>query len=281
MPKSTWKSTLLGVLTLMFVVAGFAYLHSGLSEIADRLAQSEEKLRQVEKAQAKLPAPATAAQADRKDVASTMELDALRAELTEMKKLLALRAPTGDKAKLETAGAEGDTVKAGDIPADKIAAIKKVVEDTLDERDKKQRSQWTGMTDEWLKSRRKQVLDDLETRLKLTGYQKEQIGTILEEQTKAATELMAGLFGGGMGGGGGNREDSRKKIGELETTTETKVKQLLTAQQSTEYDTWKQETGGLRAGFGGGGGARIMRGFGGGGGGQGGGGPTGGGDQPK
>lgn len=281
MPKTAWKSYLLGVLALVFASVGFAYLYFDLNEVSDRLALSEEKLRQVEKTAAKLPAPVTAPAADRKDLASAMDLDVLRAELTELKKMVASLAAA--KPALATAvGAEGDAVKGGGTPevsAEKLAAIKKVVEDTLDERDKKQRSGWAGMADDWLKTRRKQSLDELETRLKLSAFQKEQISAVLEEQGKVASEFMTTMFSGG-GGGGGNREESRKKIAELTTGTDTKVKQLLTAQQSVEFDTWKQETGGFGGMGGMGGGGRGMRGPGGGG--QGSGGTTsGGGEQPK
>lgn len=258
--QNGWKSMLLGGLAFVFALGGYAYLSGQVSDLTERLAQSEDKLRQVEKNAAKAATAAPAAPAVPQDMASAMELDALRNELTDLKKALAglQAAPAG-----ATGGEVGGTaVAAADFSQDKLAAIKKVVEDTLEERNKAERNRWAGMTEDFIKNRRQQVVDDLEKRLQLTAFQKEQITTVLDEQTKDVMGLMGSMFSGDRTG----REEARKKLGELETGTDTKVKQLLTVTQQTEYDTWKQETGGFRGqmgGMGGMGGARIRMGGGG------------------
>ncbi len=259
MPKSAWKSTLVGGLAFTLAVAAIAHLHSNLRDTQERLAQAEEKLHQVEKLATKAAPekPVTAAPAGPN--LAVEELDALRADVTQLKQQwAALASSTGKSGKGEVvdapaAGAAGDAAAA--FGPERVAAIKKVVEDTLKEREDNRRSSMAGMGEEWMRQRRSQSLNELEERLKLSAFQKEQIGTVLEEQSKVVSEMLATMW---TGGGGGNREESRKKWQELDATTDTKVKQLLTAQQSSEYDTWKQETGGWGGGMRGGGGGVMI-----------------------
>ncbi len=258
------KTYLLGGVTAAVVLGGFVYLHANLVDTMDRLEQAEARLQQVDKASRPVStAPIPAAALDSAAFASAQDLDQLRTELVDLRKRLAA-APAPAEAKADVASVDKAAgAGTGNFSPEGVAAIKKLLEDTLEEREKGRRSQWSGMTEEFMKTRRKQSLDELEERLKLTAYQREQINTVAEEQGKIAAEVMASLWSGGSGIPGGGREDSRKKFTELETTTDTRVKQFLTAQQSVEYDKWKEDTGGWGGRMGRGGGAAIRVGGGG------------------
>lgn len=255
MPKSSWKSFLLGGLAFAMAIAGFAYLNSSLSEISDRLARCEDKLGQVDRTASKSAAkPAVVAAPAKTDASDALaEMDALRADVTQLKQRIAA-VSTGTSAAPKNAAVVEETgpVAAGDTAAafspERTAAIKKVVEDTLTERDEARRKERAAQEEEQTRERRKRTLDELEQRLKLSAYQREQINTFLDERNKALEDLRGNMRGDSAPTG--NRDDMRKKWQEAEQASEAKLKQLLTADQATEYEAWKKETGG----FGGGGG---------------------------
>lgn len=250
MPNTTWKSTL--VLGLLFVglLGALAYEHARVQELQDWSARCDERLRIAEKAAARTaetPAPTVAAAPLTADIE---ELDRLRADVTEVRKQLA--AVVGRAGSVTSGDSATVAVTGGATPEpftpEGSAAIRKLIDDTLREREEARRADRVAEGQERAQERRKRTLDDMEKRLQLSAFQREQIDLALQEQAKAMMDLFAAAEAGDGAREGASREERRKKWQDLETATETKVKTVLTPAQVTEYDAWKQETGGLGGG---------------------------------
>lgn len=81
---------------------------------------------------------------------------------------------------------------------------------------------------------------DVQTALKLTDDQKEQVKTLTDDYRKESGELMRGVFG--QGGGGGDREEMQKKMEEMRKKTTAlgkevteKITAKLTAEQKEAW----------------------------------------------
>lgn len=225
MHPSKWLG-ILGGLCLLFLIGGFAWQQAQLQACLDRLDAAEGRV--PSPSPAAQPAPATA----------TQEIAALRRELRELRDLLQAR---------PAATASRPALAASVVVADdeERARLKQVVAEVLEAREAEARSrneklvqQFAANGPNFFVDHQKTILDQLEQRIKLSAFQKEQIGKLLEERRSTVP----------LASPPPDPEAMMKKMAEADEAFDKDVKGFLTSSQATDYDAWKQETGGFHGG---------------------------------
>ncbi len=142
-----------------------------------------------------------------------------------------------------TPSADGSapTVATADLPPAFKEAVKAVMKEAQDERDKQR-------TQDMVTRGSERMLDRLATELALSESQKDIIKKLLDDRSKKFADLWQSDL---------SREDRTAKMTEMRKEADTAIKQALTAEQGAKYDTISQDLGGFggggRGGFGGGG----------------------------
>jgi len=263
---------------LLGMAAGTAVAVSQTLSMQQDLTSLRQRLASVEKRPAATTTPTTSTTVVNLPSGDSVPASAgASSEIAELRRRLDAMAAKSDstavpaglalpEALKTTPSADGSapTVATADLPPAFKEAVKAVMKEAQDERDKQR-------TQDMVTRGSERMLDRLATELALSESQKDIIKKLLDDRSKKFAELWQGDL---------SREDRTAKMTEMRKEADTAIKQALTAEQGAKYDTISQDLGGFGGGRGGnggsGGGGRGNRG-GTGGGGTGGGGTGGGG----